>query len=37
MLKKMQELPPFEIPSMSVKAEVDAWIVEAKMAAGLQS
>lgn len=36
MLKNMQELPPFEIPSVSVKAEVDAWIVEAKQKAGLQ-
>ncbi|MCT8951491.1 hypothetical protein MN546_03355 [Pseudomonas lundensis] len=36
MLKRMQELPPFEIPSVSVKAEIDAWVVEAKQNAGLQ-
>lgn len=37
MLKSMQELLAFDVPSMSVKAEIDGWIVDTKKAAGLQN
>jgi hypothetical protein len=34
-LKALQELPPFEIPSIGVKAEMDAWISGTKKSVGL--
>ncbi|WP_019579766.1 hypothetical protein [Pseudomonas mandelii] len=35
MLKALQELPLFEIPSIDAKAEMDAWIVNIKKSDGL--
>lgn len=34
-LKALQELPPVEIPSIEVKSEMDAWIVNIKRSVGL--